>query len=349
MLELQIGRLITGTYRLRLKGRKRSFFFVEPKATHRLLADEYYQKCFDKNIRAGVLTNSQSIDEMIAVGAWTKEKEKYLEDVEKDIAHLKTLLYKKRKDALTLKTVRARLDIAKETFSQKSRERSFLFANTAEASANSARLSFLVGYGLQQPLGRRVWRGNSFWRDNDTLLNEAALAYINEKPDMPLIRKMARSDYWRTIWAAKCACPDVFGRSSMDLSDDQKSLVAWTRFYENAREDSEPPEDFVVEDDDMFDGWIQLRTENNSNKEGSELTGYIDQKIASMDHVFISGQAVAMANGATLEEAIDREHTPETIEKVYNIGGQNNAARAAAKLAAADKAGEKGIKEIRGK
>ena len=49
---------------------------------------------------------------------------------------------------------------------------------------------------------------------------------------------------------------NCFGVSSSQWTDDQRTLVIFSKMYENAQQSLDCPSDEVFEDDDMFDGWM---------------------------------------------------------------------------------------------
>ena len=106
-----------------------------------------------------------------------------------------------------------------------------------------------------------------FGHSNSTILEE-----VVEKLDSDLIsveefRELARNDPWRSIWhIGKEAC---LGMAIIDWTDDQKTLVTFSKMYDGAYQSMECPSDEVFEDDDMFDGWMidQRRTREKEQKQ----------------------------------------------------------------------------------
>ena len=90
--------------------------------------------------------------------------------------------------------------------------------------------------------------------------------------DVPTFRRIARSDMWRTYWTSNKTY--LFEKPATELTDEQRTLISFTKMYDAAYESSDPPPDPVFDDDDMFDGWILLQNEkmkqdrqkNNENK-----------------------------------------------------------------------------------
>ena len=67
---------------------------------------------------------------------------------------------------------------------------------------------------------------------------------------------------------------EMFGIPSCDLSDDQKSVILYSRMYDSAYESPDRPTDEVIEDNDMFDGWMAKgRREADKERKSSAVQG----------------------------------------------------------------------------
>jgi len=136
----------------------------------------------------------------------------------------------------------------------------------------------------------RIWSGNSYWTDGTELLENSITEYLKNRPSQTQVRELARTEPWRGIWACRDACSSVFSTSASSLSDDQKSLVVWTRIYDNSREDQNGPGEDVIDDDDMFDGWMILRRRGIDNQRlaNKKIEGLTDNsKILDSENVMI--------------------------------------------------------------
>ena len=71
---------------------------------------------------------------------------------------------------------------------------------------------------------------------------------------MDEIKTVARSNTWKSYW--NIGKTSVFSKPVMQLSDEQKSLINYTMMYDNIMEHPEAPEEEVLADEDMLDGWI---------------------------------------------------------------------------------------------
>lgn len=92
----------------------------------------------------------------------------------------------------------------------------------------------------------------------DNITNKV-IPILNGLPQ-PLVRMLARDNAWGIYWsAAQKNAESLFGRKVRDLGQDQLSLVYWSNFYENIRQDPDSPEDGLLENDAFVDGWVESR------------------------------------------------------------------------------------------
>jgi hypothetical protein len=73
------------------------------------------------------------------------------------------------------------------------------------------------------------------------------------------IRLLSKADSWRSIWHSAKGSVGVFGVPAVSLSDEQRSLVSWSRLYDNIAESGEKPDKTVMDDDDLLDGWLIIQ------------------------------------------------------------------------------------------
>lgn len=113
------------------------------------------------------------------------------------------------------------------------------------------------------------------------------------------IRKLARSPLWRIRWLGSKkngGVKTLFGRDMYDITLDQFRLVYWSQIYDSAFESLDSPSDEVVENDKLFDQWL----EDQANKRKQEKKKSEFEKSLSKTP---DGQEVGMdSNGFYSEE-----------------------------------------------
>jgi hypothetical protein len=83
------------------------------------------------------------------------------------------------------------------------------------------------------------------------------------------IRELARSGLWRIKWTASKknrGVKTLFGSEMYELTMDQFRLVYWSQIYDSAFEAMEPPSDNVIENDKLFDSWLEEQSEKRKQE-----------------------------------------------------------------------------------
>ena len=122
-----------------------------------------------------------------------------------------------------------------------------------------------------------------------SLMNQYYAATIAEESE---IRLVARSGIWRSKWMGSKknrGVKTLFNREMYDLTVDQFRLVYWSQIYDSAFESMESPSDEVLEDDVLFDRWLD--DQNTKRKQERKKTEF-DKKVS---HLTKDGQEVALS------------------------------------------------------
>jgi len=93
----------------------------------------------------------------------------------------------------------------------------------------------------------------------DRILNQYYRLQLNNET----ARELARSDFWRSRWDHKGV--DNF----RVIGDEQEILISYSKLYSNVYKNSDCPSDEVINNDDLFDGWI-IHTNKEYEKQKKE-------------------------------------------------------------------------------
>ncbi len=311
--ELLVTRITSGY--IFLYYNRKVYVYREPDIFIKSNSIERYDRKYRKAIKNGLMSAEELLPMLFEAGLWTKDEEAKLKKVSDDIDEFKIQTFKLRSKKKELAYLRSNIAAARKEQGELASKKNKLFERTAGSSASTDRLRFLLGTNLYKSDGKtRVWPGNSFWKDRGNLLDTMCGRYLLARPSDSQIRELARSDPWRSTWASRESVSNIFPVSAAALSEDQKSLVVWTRLYDNAREDSDGPGEDAIEDDDMFDGWMILRrkaseAERKTNKKLESITS--NEKILNSENIFIS---TAEAH---------EEMSADDIDEIYAMNGDD--------------------------
>ena len=285
--DLLIARIIAGCFRFTHEDRR--FLVRQPGRLRRYKAQQVYREALEEAL-IDELYSDDEINVMLREnGLWDDEKESQLKILYEDVDKLKTNLFKSFFKSRDRENIRKALNVARSEINSLLLQKNIYAPMGATGFAQVARTRYLVGSGLYDDKGRRVWKDDDFYRGNDTLLDDAVTAYSDSQIFDWQMRAIARSDQWRSVWNCKSACGDVFGRSAVDLTEEQRQLLSWSQLYDSVAEHPTPPDDSIIKDDDAFDGWmIVQRKERERQRREATAEGTLNgMKLPDSGEIFL--------------------------------------------------------------
>ena len=216
-------------------------------------------------LRADNITNI-----MISLGVWTFGTDKQIKDLETKIDDLKVDLFNSSMNIKQQQHIRNRLKSTKYQLGKILQIKNNFITNTLEGYANSLKNEYIIC--------------NTLYDNNDKLIfnydnqksNSASYSYFNsiitEIDGMVItteqFKKLARHTIWRSYWNVNKS-HSLFDKNIKDWTDEQRALVNISKMYDNIYEHPECPNDSIIDDDDMLDGWmiIQKRKAEKDRKQ----------------------------------------------------------------------------------
>lgn len=93
-----------------------------------------------------------------------------------------------------------------------------------------------------------------------------------------MIRQIARTEPWRSIWSAGKKNGQIFPYTAVELTDDQRRLINWSGLYDNIQEYDDCPSEEIIDCDDALDGWLlKKKKERDSKKNESSYKNKIEK------------------------------------------------------------------------
>lgn len=240
-----------------------------------------YSEAYNQAILDGVLTEEDVSEMMAENGLWTEESEKILKGVFSDIEKLKKGVFRTAISKTKQDIVRKNLRVVEKTAEKLFRKKNAYSSVTCEGYAYSKQLTWLIEnttYYLD---------GSSYdWKDDE--VEDVVRFYQEEQLSDSDIRAIAKSDEWKTIWSASKLEGGIFGKLGVELSKNQKTLISFSRMYDNIYESMECPSDDVISDDDAIDGWfiIQREKRDKQQKEAG-LESMLSDKTKNADEIML--------------------------------------------------------------
>lgn len=282
---LLVSRITMGACKSKL--RNDTVYIGLPTRFHIFAGNELYQEIFESATSDGVFTDEQILGILAKEGMWSYENDESIDSLRQQIDDHKVNAYESRFRLQDFQFHKLMIKKKKQELTQLLIDKHSFDYASAEGLGSLYRLNYLILAGLRN---RKFELLDTTLEDMDGIeLNVLKESFLGARLDETTIREIARTEPWRSYWAVADK-NNVFGRPLMEWTEEQQSLVIWSKLYDSLRESMEPPSDEVVNDDDAFDGW--LITQNRKNKQeiakkSGDMAISKNKKIRDAQEVFI--------------------------------------------------------------
>lgn len=227
---------------------------------------------------------------MISLGIWNIDTNNVIQNLYSGLDHLKVELYKAWMMPSQQKPIRKKIEHLKGELNKLLSTKQRFFEHTLEGYAESIKNEYVICQTL--------YHNDELVFDYTNKSNEKSFTKFNnivqeiEKLTFSLtdIKSIARSPIWRTYWSCN-KNTKLFDNCISNWTDDQRLLYSMSQMYDSIREHPECPEDRVIDDDDMLDGWmIDQRKQQAKNKKVKAFEGKNSTKNANEIFLFPKNQ-----------------------------------------------------------
>ena len=272
----------------------------------------FQDRVYEELVDGGCLTEDQLQGVLTQKKVWGPTDDKVVEDLLGNLKKFQSELRSLEFKSNSKKVVQSYIDHTKGLLEDMNRKKTYLTSITAEYIAKIQvykEMLFTHAYELD---GTRAFPDRASFDALDNKFLEYLLSgsYFNSEVGETQIRKIARSDPWRSMWIAANKVGDLFGKPTTQLTDLQRSLVTWSVVYDNVHESMETPSAEVIDNDQLLDEWFeQQHAKRNAERPNNS-------------HI--------NAGGGNIEVGIVAE-TQEDAERVYKLNGPQGIAIAKAR------------------
>lgn len=278
--ELFVSRVRSGVYFVEHDGIKLKI--VTPTIEEELEMAEGYNQAYEDALADDFMTEDQTLEWMKSRGLWSDEDEKKIEALKRDIEKLKVGIYENRNRDGAKDQIRKHIRGAEEQLAKQMDKKHSFSSNTCEGVAMLEKSFDFIKTCTYYGGEKYDFKGLSV----EFVLHLFHDKILSEKQT----REVARNDPWRTVWMLRDSNSyKLFANEGRELSVDQKNLLVWSRMYDNIQESLECPDDDVIEDDDLLDGWfIVQRKKRESEKAESDFDNSTkNDKIKNSSEIFM--------------------------------------------------------------
>ena len=249
------NRLLSGISKIQFN--ECTYILDKPSPSILVEASEIYNSIVSKNRFNMWITQDMRLPILKNQGALNIKLDEDFTEINKTIDSFKLELYKNAINKRKVQNVRNRLNSAKKTLDRMINIYHSFDLYTLEFYADSFRQQFIFVNTLKYENGDKVWL--SCDSIDYALYMRLLIAFSKQMLFPEQLRELARTNPWRSYWDV--AGDNIFGMNTKDLNDDQRAIISYSKLYDNAYQHSECPSQFIIDDDDMFDGWLLFQKE----------------------------------------------------------------------------------------
>lgn len=211
--------------------------------------------------------NAESV--MISLGIWEQKTNDIIKSLHKRLDDLKVSLFKAWMMPSKQKEIRKDIEHIKKELSKILVIKQEFLGHTLEGYASSIKHEFIVCKTLYSD-NKLVFDYNSSNNKSFVKFNNLNQEINNLTMGLTQYKELARHEAWKAYWSANKS-QSLFPGPVCDWTDDQLTMYKISKMYDNIHEHPECPEDIVISDDDMLDGWmiLQQREQAKAKKEKS--------------------------------------------------------------------------------
>jgi len=242
-----------------------------------------YDKAYKQAMIDGIMSEDEIDEWMNENELWTIYDDEKTESFKKDLEKLKIEIYNNRHDAKIKERIRLYIRAGEKQLANHLKEKTTYYQNTREGYALSEKITWII-------------KNSTFCEDMLYDFKHISLNYVVDEWQQSIlsekiIRELAREEPWKSLWSIKDnSCVKLFDNNeNEELNPNQKHIIVWSQIYDNIQESMDCPNEDVIKDDDLLDGWFivqaKKREKEKLEKEFEEQNG--NDKVKNSNEVYV--------------------------------------------------------------
>jgi hypothetical protein len=245
---------------------------------------------------------------LIMLGLWTSDTSTILKSLNKRIDDIKVSLFQQRLLKEKTKENRKNLEQCNKQISSILQKKQEMFSHTLEGYASSIKNEYIICNTLYKDNAKVFDHDIQNNQNSYTLFNNLVNEINNYVIDTKQFKELARNSIWRMYW--NCNKQIIFSGAAADWTFDQRTLVSISKMYDSVYEHPECPDDDVISDDDMLDGWMILERRKVESKKKQQKIDDLNPKLQKAQEVFL------MASNSEEKQDVLSLNSEESLRKL---------------------------------
>lgn len=317
-----LARILAGNLRCKVGGRV--YIVMTPTASINYRANELYSE---------ILNEYRWMDDWFSEGQaryLSQKSSKITGNIEANLTELnkakddtKVAMFENYLNKDILKQLRKRLELIQQKVNETYLAKHSLDHLTANGFALMIKTQFVLTRTVCDEKENRVWGDEE---DVPFSILDAIMGQINGAEITPKdLRELSRTEPWRLYWTCG-GKTNPFGKAVANYTEDQLALISYSQMYDSIDGHAECPNDDVIEDDDLLDGWmIMIKRKQDKEKGLKKLESTIPDKYKNSKELYIPVSNQEDANKINeLNSAQSQNIKRQRGETVKQLGGKAN-------------------------
>lgn len=321
--EYHVNRIVSGLSKVRHKDK--TYWVGRASRQARYLGAEIQKESIEECWANGLMSRDDAIQTLINAKIWNEQEESQYKLLGEKLDELKVGLYESWSNASARSGIRNAIKKGRAEHQRLENIKHSLDHLTVEGVSTSARVRFMTGASLLLSDFSPYWTDPVLdWHRHDNLIDIAMEHLAKIRLSETDLRDIARNEPWRSIWSSRTHCGQgLIDIPSVDLMDEQRSLILWSSVYDSIRDHPEAPSDDAFDDDDMLDGWMiiqrKAREANMIKKRGEEISK--NPKIKNADEIYKFVESAEDARKIeSLNSAVSKNIKKQRLDHLKKFG-----------------------------
>ena len=285
-----VSRIRNGKYRIQIF--KKELEILSPTIEDEYYINKAYMDGMESSLDEGFKTNEEMVSWMVEKNLWSYNEDADLKMYQQKVKDLKIDIYNARNSIKLRERVRSEIRNTEFQVSKLNQKKSAYYNNTCEGIATVEMIS--------EFLKRCTFYKGELYDFEELPVDLVSSKYYSLFLTEQQIRELARNEPWRTIWSLNDTnSVSLFNNGGRELSHDQKNIMVWSKMYDNVQESMDCPQDDIIKDDDMLDGWFLVQGKKRDEERSKSEVDNLNPKVAASQEVYL------MANSKEDRRRID--------------------------------------------
>lgn len=302
--EKLVYRILAGKTKIKIEDR--TYFVRSPNVYQRYLGEEFYEEVIQEH-SAELMTEENLLDWMMEHDYWSVEEDEKIKKYKKDIEDFQVTAFEMFFRSEERRRIKKMIGEARDKLKTLTNKRAAFDHLCISGFALIERNKFLIGLGLSDAQGKPLFNEDNYLNFTFLDFDRLVVEYNKVSVTIPQYREIARTEPWRQYWSAREGVASIFDSPATDLTEEQLSLMSWTRLYDSIFQHPKCPSDEILEDDDCMDGFL-IKDKREREKEKGEMEAeelIQNPKIKNAQEIYIVAE------------------TPEDLKRINNLNPES--------------------------